>query len=200
MFGCFRFHVQSLHKYAETVLRLVILVVAVNVGPGCERLVQFVVLVIEFSRAWGVSCCFIVDFDLFVLVAKVIADVKVLWKSLMFLIILLGLVLLVTFSITCVVFFVILLICVVICFTMAIIRMITMTSLCRSGVMFGLFSFCTPYVNCVSAMSHARSGILLFGTTFLPSLVFPVCSSSYSLQTFSAMGIFLTSLWCTLVT
>ena len=72
-----------------------------------------------------------------VLVAKVIADVKVLWKSLMFLIILLRLALLVAFSITCVVFFAILLICVVICVTRAIIRMITMTSVCRGGVMFG---------------------------------------------------------------
>ena len=135
-----------------------------------------------------------------ILVTKVIADVRVLWKSLMFLIILLRLAPLVAFSITCVVFFAILLICVVICFTMAIIRMITVTSVCRSGVMFGLFSFCFHCDNCVSAMSHARSGILLFGTAFLPSLVFPVCSSLYSLQTFSVMGIFLMSLQCTLVT
>ena len=118
----------------------------------------------------------------------------------MFLIILLRLALLVAFSITCIVLFAILLICVVICVTMAIIRMITVTSVRRGGVMFGSFSFCTPCVNCVSAMSHARSGILLFGTASLPSLVFPVCSSSYSLQTFSVMGIFLTSLRCTLVT
>ena len=34
---------------------------------------------------------------------------------------------------------------------------------------------------------------------FSSFLIFPVCSSSYSLQTFSVMGIFLTSLWCTLV-
>ena len=83
---------------------------------------------------------------------------------------------------------------------MAIIRMITVTSVFRGGVMFGLFSFCVPCINCVSAMSHARSGILLFGTAFLPFLVFPVCSSSYSLQTFWVMGIFLMSLRCTLVT
>ena len=134
-----------------------------------------------------------------VLVAIVIADVVVLWKSLMFLIILLRLASLVAFSITCVAFFAIFLICFVVCFTMAIIRMITMTSVCRGGVMFGL-SFLASCVNCVSAMSHARSGILLFGTAFLPSLVFPVCSSSYSVQTFSVMGIFLTSLRCTLVT
>ena len=51
-------------KYAETVLRLVVLVVTVAVGPGCERLVRFVVLVIEFSRAWGISCSFIVYLDL----------------------------------------------------------------------------------------------------------------------------------------
>ena len=41
---------------------------------------------------------------LVILVAKVIADIKVQWKSLMFLIILLQLALLVAFSITCVVF------------------------------------------------------------------------------------------------
>ena len=47
-------------KHVETVLRLVILVVAVTAGPICERLVQFVILVIGFSHAWGVSCSFIV--------------------------------------------------------------------------------------------------------------------------------------------
>ena len=109
----------------------------------------------------------------------------------MFLIILLRLALLVAFSITCVVFFAILLICVVICVTMAIIRMITVTSVRRGGVMFGSFSFCIPCVNYVSAMSHARSGILLFGTAFLPSLVFPVCSSSYSFTDFLGHGYFL---------
>ena len=134
-----------------------------------------------------------------VLVAIVITDVKVLWKSLMFLIILLRLASLVAFSITCIAFFAIFLICVVVCFTIAIIRMITVTIVCRGGVMFGLFSFLASCVNCISAMSHARSGNLLFGTAFLPSLVFPVCSSSYSLQTFSVMGIFLMSLRCTLV-
>ena len=77
---------------------------------------------------------------------------------------------------------------------MAIIRMITVTSVCRGGVMFGLFSLLASCVNCVSAMSYARSGILLFGTAFLPSLVFPVCCSLYSVQTFSVMGILLTSL------
>ena len=136
---------------------------------------------------------------LVVLVANSIVDVKVLWKSLKFLIILLQPALLVELPITFVVFFAILFICVVICVTMAIITMITVTNVCRSGVMFGLFSFCVPCISCVSAMSHARSGILLFGIAFLPSLVFPVCSSSYSLQTFSVMGIFLTSLRCTFV-
>ena len=80
---------------------------------------------------------------------------------------------------------------------MAINRMITVTSVCRGRVMFGLFSFLASCVNCVSAISHARFGILVFGTAFLPSLVFLVCSSSYSLQTFSVMGNFLTSLQCT---
>ena len=36
----------------ETVLQLVVLVVAVIMVPGCVRLVRIVVLVIEFSRAW----------------------------------------------------------------------------------------------------------------------------------------------------
>ena len=48
----------------KLVLRLVMLVVAVVVGPGCERLVQFVVLVIEFSRAWEVSFSFVVYLSL----------------------------------------------------------------------------------------------------------------------------------------
>ena len=52
-----------------------------------------------------------------------------------------------------------------------------MTSACRGGVMFELLSFWTSCIDCVSAMSHPRSGILLVGTAFLPSLVFPVCSS-----------------------
>ena len=47
-------------KRAETMLRLVVLVVAVTAGPGCEQLVRFVILVIEFLRAWGVSCSFVV--------------------------------------------------------------------------------------------------------------------------------------------
>ena len=46
-------------------LRLVVLVVAVTAGPGCERLVRFVVLVIGFSRAWGVFCSFVVYSGLF---------------------------------------------------------------------------------------------------------------------------------------
>ena len=67
------------------------------------------------------------------------------------------------------------------------------------GVLCGsLFSWFS-WTNCVSAMSHPRSGIFLVGTAFLPSLVFHICSSSYNLKTFSVMGIFLTSLWCILV-
>ena len=38
----------------ETELRLVVLVAVAVMGPGCMRLVQIVVLVIEFSRAWEV--------------------------------------------------------------------------------------------------------------------------------------------------
>ena len=48
----------------KLVLRLVVLVVAVVVGPGCERQVQFIVLVIEFLRALGVSCSFVVYLNL----------------------------------------------------------------------------------------------------------------------------------------
>ena len=51
-------------KHAETMLRLVVLVVTVIAGPGCERLVQFIILVIEFSRAWIVSSIFIVSLGL----------------------------------------------------------------------------------------------------------------------------------------
>ena len=31
-----------------------------NMGPGCERLVRFVILVAEFSRAWRILCISIV--------------------------------------------------------------------------------------------------------------------------------------------
>ena len=55
----------------KLVLQLVVLVVAVTVGPGCERLVPFVVLVIEFSHAWGVSCSFIVYLDSFFVIGTV---------------------------------------------------------------------------------------------------------------------------------
>ena len=52
-------------------LRLVVLVVTVTAGPGCERLVQFVVLVIEFSCAWGISCSFVVYSGLFSVIGTV---------------------------------------------------------------------------------------------------------------------------------
>ena len=52
------------------------------------------------------------------------------------------------------------------------------------GFLFSVFCCAFPWLqspcNCVSAMSHPRSGILLIGTAFLPSLTFPICSSSYS--------------------
>ena len=48
-----------------------VLVVAVVVGPGCEQLVRFVILVIEFSRAWGVSCSFVVHSDLLFVIGMV---------------------------------------------------------------------------------------------------------------------------------
>ena len=89
--------------------------------------------------------------------------------------------------------------CVVMFFRMVTSIMITAIITCREGAMCGsLFSwlslvsvFFSSPCNCVSAMSHPRSGILLVGTAFLPSLFFPTCSSSYNLQTFSVMGIFL---------
>ena len=52
-------------------LRLVVLVVTVVVGPGSERLVRFVVLVVEFSHAWGVSCSFVVYSDLLFVIGTV---------------------------------------------------------------------------------------------------------------------------------
>ena len=55
-------------KHAETMLQLVILVVAVIAGPGCERLVRFVV---EFSHARGVSCSFVVYLGLFAVIGMV---------------------------------------------------------------------------------------------------------------------------------
>ena len=108
----------------------------------------------------------------------------------MFLIVMLRLATLVVFCIVCTAFFAIFLICVIVCFTMAIIRMITVTNACRGGVMFELFSFWASCVNCVSAMSHARFGILLFGTTFLPSLVFPCLLFLMQLTDFLCHGYF----------
>ena len=58
-------------KRVETVLRLVVLVVTVTSGPGGERLVQFVILVAEFSRAWGISCSFIVYLGLFSVIGMI---------------------------------------------------------------------------------------------------------------------------------
>ena len=39
-------------KLMETVLRLVVLVVIVIMGPGCVRLVRIIVVVVEFSHVW----------------------------------------------------------------------------------------------------------------------------------------------------
>ena len=74
---------------------------------------------------------------------------------------------------------------------MVISMMIIVTCVCQGSVMCGsLFSWFS-WVSCASAMSHPRSGILLSGTGFLPFLVFPICSFSYSWQTFSVIGFFL---------
>ena len=40
-------------KLSETVLQLVVLVVNIIVGPGCVRLVQSIILIIKFLRAWS---------------------------------------------------------------------------------------------------------------------------------------------------
>ena len=69
--------------------------------------------------------------------------------------------------------------CVVLSPTITEIMVIIVTTVCRaSGI---LFVFCLlSWISNVSAVSHPNSGILLAGTAFLPSLVFPSCSSSYS--------------------
>ena len=143
-------------KLAETMLQLVVLVVVVTVGPGCEQLVRFIVLVVGFSRAWRVLCTSIVYLGLSTvlvrsvnLVAIVIANIAVLWKSLIFQSILLQLAFLIVFSVACTAFFAISLICVVICFTIAIIRMIIVISVCRGSVMFGLLSFWNSCIDCL---------------------------------------------------
>ena len=88
-----------------------------------------------------IQACFLRLVRSVVLVVIVIADIIALWKSLMFLIELLRLISLVVFSIACTAFFAIFLICVIVCLTMAIIRMITVTNVCRNCVMFELFPF-----------------------------------------------------------
>ena len=55
-------------KLAEIVLQLVVLVVAVIVGAGSERLVR---LVVEFSRAWRIVCISIVYLGLSTVVGMV---------------------------------------------------------------------------------------------------------------------------------
>ena len=70
-----------------------------------------------------------------------------------------------------------------------VIMMVIMTIICRVSIMLLFLWFSLS--DCVSAMSHPKSGILLAGTVFLPSLVFPTCSSSYSLQTFFCHRYFL---------
>ena len=58
-------------KLEETMLQLVVLVVVVTVGPGCERLIRFVVLVIGFSCAWRIPCISIVYLGLSIVVGMV---------------------------------------------------------------------------------------------------------------------------------
>ena len=58
-------------KLVETMLQLVVLVVAITVGPGCERLVRFVILVIGFLRAWRILCISIVYLGLSTVVGTV---------------------------------------------------------------------------------------------------------------------------------
>ena len=58
-------------KLAEIMLQLVVLVVVVTVGPECERLVRFVILVIGFSHAWRVLCTSIVYLGLSTVVGTV---------------------------------------------------------------------------------------------------------------------------------
>ena len=113
-----------------------------------------------------------------VLVAMVIAAIVVLWNLSMFFLYTLRLALKV---VTAVSFRNIASFpkCVVLSLTINEITMIIVTIVHRaSGV---LFVFClSSWVSNVSAISHPNSGILLAGTAFLPSLVFPSCSSSYS--------------------
>ena len=95
-------------------------------------------------------------------------------------------------------------ICVLMCSNTAAIKMAMVTIVWRvCGIcwLLGCVVSGCPGIVCmsVSAMSHPSSGILLAGTAFLPSLTFPICSSSYSWQIFSVMGLFFTSLQCTLV-
>ena len=70
-------------------------------------------------------------------------------------------------------------------------KMVIAIIFCRISVMCVLLFLWVYWSNSVSAMSHPKSGILLAGTGFLPSLVFPTCSSSYSLHTFFCHRYFL---------
>ena len=111
------------------------------------------------------------------LIAMVIAVIAVLWKSLMFCWYMLRLIPMVVDT----AFFSILASfpnCVVVSLTITEIMMVIVTIVHRVSevLVFCIFSF----ISNVSAMSHPKSGILLAGTAFLPSLVFPSGSSWYS--------------------
>ena len=113
-----------------------------------------------------------------VLVAMVIAAIVVLWNLSMFCLYTLRLALkvLIAASFRNIASFAK---CVVLSLTITEIMMIIVTIVHRaSGV---LFVFCLlSWISNVSAISHPNSGIFSARTAFLPSLVFPSCSSSYS--------------------
>ena len=69
--------------------------------------------------------------------------------------------------------------CVVLSLTITEITMIIVTIVRRASGILSVFCLLS-WISNVSAISYPNSGILLAGTAFLPSLVFPSCSSSYS--------------------
>ena len=200
-------------KLTETVLQLVVLVGVVVLDPGCGWLVQSIIFVAKFLHVWRIFEHFYwlygaVYFGWYNL------SYWSLWLSLVLLFcrnpwyfgtFLLQLAFVVVLFTTCTVFFAIsgisLMYAAMYSEMVVIMTATAIDVMC--GALFSGFSWTSmPFqspCSCVSAMSHPSSGILLAGTAFLPSLTFPTCSSSYSLQTFSVIGIFLKSLRCTLV-
>ena len=194
MFGCFHVSFGLCVKFAETVLRLVLVVGVIAKAVGAQWSVQSIVPVVKFLLT-GPVFVWLCDFSLgrmqllrmVILVVSVITSTIFLYVSLALLKSLLQLIGLVMFTTTCAISFDISWMYALVFIKVVIINIITAITV--SGNMGTLVTvwLVSQISNC-SVMSHPKSGILLSGMAFLLLLVFPTCSSLYSWQIFSVMG------------